>query len=57
MNRPATTRTAAASDASASARVPWAAPELQRLGTVAALTTKVDTVGKNDGGKWPKRRT
>lgn len=35
----------------------WSAPRLLRLGTVAALTAKVDNKGKNDGGKWPKRRT
>jgi len=27
------------------------------MGSVAALTSKVDNKGKNDGGKWPKRRT
>ncbi|MDP1891182.1 MAG: hypothetical protein Q8K55_09840 [Gemmatimonadaceae bacterium] len=38
-------------------RAPWSAPRLLRMGSVAALTSKVDNRGKNDGGKWPKRRT
>jgi hypothetical protein len=38
-------------------RAPWSTPRLLRMGSVAALTSKVDNLGKNDGGKWPKRRT
>jgi hypothetical protein len=35
----------------------WSAPRLLRMGSVAALTSKVDNRGKNDGGTYPKRRT
>ncbi|MDP1891180.1 MAG: hypothetical protein Q8K55_09830 [Gemmatimonadaceae bacterium] len=38
-------------------RAIWPTPRLIRMGTVAALTSKVDNKGKNDGGKAPKRRT
>jgi hypothetical protein len=39
------------------ARLTWKAPRLARMGTVAALTRKVDNVGRSDGGFFPKRRT
>jgi len=35
----------------------WTPPRLERLGTVAALTNKVDLVGRNDGGSGKMRRT
>ncbi|MDP1891181.1 MAG: hypothetical protein Q8K55_09835 [Gemmatimonadaceae bacterium] len=35
----------------------WSVPRLARMGTVAALTQRVDNRGKNDGGKYPNRRT
>ncbi|MHB1311697.1 MAG: hypothetical protein ACYC3L_06735 [Gemmatimonadaceae bacterium] len=35
----------------------WVRPCLERMGTVAQVTGKVDNIGRNDGGKWPKRRT
>lgn len=38
-------------------RTPWSAPRLLRMGTVAALTSKKDLAGKNDGGTGLKRRT
>ena len=38
-------------------RAPWSAPRLLRMGSVAELTSKVDNSGRNDGGRWPKRRT
>lgn len=36
---------------------PWATPQLVRLGTVAAITSKVDTIGRNDGGSGTMKRT
>jgi hypothetical protein len=35
----------------------WKAPRLARMGTVAALTRKVDNIGRNDGGIGTKKRT
>jgi len=38
-------------------RKPWTAPQLVRMGTVATLTSKVDLVGRNDGGSGSMKRT
>lgn len=35
----------------------WLPPELLRLGSVTSLTSKVDNRGRNDGGRFPRRRT
>jgi len=35
----------------------WSAPQLVRVGTVATVTSKVDSVGRNDGGTGTKKRT
>ena len=39
------------------ARREWSTPQLVRLGDVAEITSKVDTVGRNDGGVGTKKRT
>jgi hypothetical protein len=39
------------------ARLPWNSPRLVRMGTVAALTSKIDVIGRNDGGSGTKKRT
>lgn len=36
---------------------PWSAPQLVRVGSVAALTSKKDLVGRNDGGSGTMKRT
>ena len=56
MDHPTRIRTGTTADVERS-QAGWSAPRLLRLGTVAALTAKVDNKGKNDGGRWPKRRT
>ena len=35
----------------------WSTPQLVRLGAIADVTAVVDNIGRNDGGKFPKRRT
>ncbi|MHB8838651.1 MAG: hypothetical protein ACYC7F_06825 [Gemmatimonadaceae bacterium] len=35
----------------------WTAPQLLRMGSVAEVTSKVDKIGRNDGGSGNKRRT
>lgn len=58
MDRPATSPpTAVPDDKKAAKRSPWVTPRLKRLGSVAKLTAAVDNSGRNDGGKFPKRRT
>lgn len=47
----------AASSPATSALRPWKAPRLVRMGTVEALTSKVDSIGKNDGGTGQMKRT
>ena len=39
------------------ARRSWSAPRLERKGTVAALTTRVDNKGNDDGGTGFARRS
>ena len=39
------------------ARLQWKAPRLVRMGTVQALTSKLDKIGKNDGGTGTMKRT
>ena len=46
-----------ASSPAASAQLPWKAPRLVRMGTVEALTSKIDNVGRNDGGSGMMKRT
>ena len=41
----------------AEARREWSTPLLVRLGSVAEMTSKVDIVGRNDGGVLSKKRT
>lgn len=41
----------------AAGRLQWKAPRLVRMGTVQALTSKKDNVGKNDGGSGGMKRT
>lgn len=41
----------------ASARLQWKAPRLVRMGTVQALTSKKDQIGRNDGGTGTMKRT
>lgn len=36
---------------------PWTKPELRELGDAKSLTQRVDNLGRNDGGRWPTRRT
>jgi hypothetical protein len=57
MDRPVQAASGGAGIPSTGGRRPWTAPRLLRMGSVAALTSKVDNSGKNDGGSWPKRRT
>ena len=38
-------------------RHPWTSPRLVRMGTVAALTSKNDISGRNDGGSGKMKRT
>ena len=38
-------------------RKPWSKPVLVQLGTVLALTSKKDTIGRNDGGTFLMKRT
>ena len=40
-----------------SARKAWCAPQLVRVGTVAAITSKKDNIGRNDGGTGTMKRT
>ena len=40
-----------------SALRPWKAPRLVRMGTVEALTSKIDVKGNNDGGSGSMKRT
>jgi len=35
----------------------WVQPRLVRVGTVAQLTAKIDWLGRNDGGSFPRFRT
>lgn len=48
---------AAAASPATAARLPWKAPRLARMGTVAELTSRVDVIGRNDGGSGTKKRT
>lgn len=57
MDRPVQAPSSGVATPSTGGRAPWSAPRLLRMGSVAALTSKVDNAGKNDGGAFPKRRT
>lgn len=46
-----------ASSPAASSQLPWKTPRLVRMGTVEALTSKIDNTGRNDGGSGTMKRT
>ena len=46
-----------ASSPAASEQLPWKAPRLVRMGTVEALTSKIDKTGAKDGGTGSMKRT
>ena len=35
----------------------WSSPQLVRLGTIAEVTSKIDRIGRNDGGSGLGKRT
>ncbi len=57
MDRSSGAAPVAASSPATSALLPWKAPRLVRMGTVEALTSKIDNQGNNDGGTGSMKRT
>jgi hypothetical protein len=57
MDRSSGAAPVAAGSPATAALLPWKAPRLVRMGTVEALTSKIDMKGKNDGGSGSMKRT